>query len=69
MGAKKVDDNSPSKNTDVIILGIHKVGYKKLTGIEKQEEKGHHIVRIVGDADLEDLLYGDGNKFFGLSNQ
>lgn len=64
LGAKKVNDNTPSRNTDVIILGTRSVGPKKLTGIEKQERKGHHIARIVGDADLEELLYGNGNKFF-----
>lgn len=64
LGAKKVDNNNPSKNTDVVILGTKNVGYKKLNGIETQLNKGHQLTLIVGDKDLECLLYGDGNKFF-----
>lgn len=62
MGAKKV--SNVTKNTDVIIIGIENVGCNKLVALEEQEAKAHHIVRVVGDADLDALLYGDGHKFF-----
>lgn len=62
MGAKCT--SSISGKTDAIILGTHNVGYRKVIDIEEQEAKGHHIARIVGDEDLEALLYGDGQKFF-----
>ncbi len=62
MGAKKVP--KPAKNTDAIILGKRNVGFTKLIAIEEQEQKGNHLARIVGDEDLEQLLYGDGSKFF-----
>lgn len=61
MGAKRT--SGISGKTDVVILGTHNVGYTKVIDIEEQESKGHHIARIVGDADLEALLYGDGLKF------
>lgn len=62
MGAKKVP--KPTRNTDAIILGTKNVGFTKLCAIEEQEQKGHHIARIVGDQNLAELLYGDGHKFF-----
>lgn len=62
MGAKKA--SSISCKTDAVIIGTRNVGYKKLCEIEEQESLGHHIARIVGDEDLEALLYGDGYKFF-----
>ena len=62
MGGKKV--SNPTKNTDAIIIGPVNVSGNKLTALEEQEAKGHPIARIVGDADLEELLYGDGQKFF-----
>lgn len=62
MGAKKVPN--VTKNTEAIIIGTENVGCNKLVALEEQEAKGHHIRRIVGDADLEALLYGDGRKFF-----
>ncbi len=62
MGAKLVP--KPARNTDAVILGTRNVGPNKLCGIEEQEAKGHHISLIVGDADLNALLYGDGHKFF-----
>ena len=62
MGAKKVP--KPTKVADVVILGTRNVGFSKLIAIEEQEAKGHHIARIVGDSDLEVLLYDDGDKFF-----
>lgn len=62
MGAKKVP--KPTGVTDVVILGTRNVGFTKLCAIEEQEQKGHHIVRVVGDEDLQELLYGDGDKFF-----
>ena len=64
MGAKKVP--KPARNTDVVILGTRNVGFTKLIAIEEQEQKGNHLARIVGDEDLEQLLYGDGSKFFKL---
>lgn len=62
MGGKKV--SGVTKNTDAVIIGPVNVSGGKLTDLEAQEAKGHHIARIVGDADLEELLYGDGHKFF-----
>ena len=62
MGAKLVP--KPARNTDAVILGTRNVGPNKLCGIEEQEAKGHNIALIVGDADLNALLYGDGHKFF-----
>ena len=64
MGAKKVP--KPARNTDAVILGTRNVGFIKLIAIEEQEQKGNHLARIVGDEDLEQLLYGDGSKFFEL---
>jgi NAD-dependent DNA ligase len=62
MGGKKV--SNPTKNTDAIIIGPINVSGNKLVALEEQEAKGHHIFRIVGDDDLNELLYGDGRKFF-----
>ena len=62
MGGKKV--SGVTKNTDAVIIGPINVSGGKLTDLEAQETAGHHIARIVGDADLEELLYGDGHKFF-----
>lgn len=62
MGAKKVP--KPTKVTDAVILGTRNVGFTKIIAIEEQEAKGHHIARIVGDDDLNALLYGNGSKFF-----
>jgi DNA polymerase-3 subunit epsilon len=62
MGAKLVP--TPAKNTDAVIMGTRNVGPNKLCGIEEQKAKGHHIALIVGDSDLNALLYGDGHKFF-----
>ena len=62
MGAKVLSEIS--SKTDVVIIGTKNVGYRKLCEIEKQEASGHHVARIVGDEDLETLLYGDGSKFF-----
>lgn len=62
MGAKRV--SKPARNTDVVILGTRNVGFKKLCAIEEQQSKGHTMAIVVGDDDLEALLYGDGKKFF-----
>ena len=62
MGAKKV--SSVTKNTDAVIIGPINVSGGKLIDLEAQEAQDHYIARIVGDADLEELLYGDGHKFF-----
>jgi len=56
--------SSISGKTYAVIVGTHHVGYTKIIDIEEQERKGHHIFRIVGDDDLNELLYGDGRKFF-----
>lgn len=56
--------SSISGNTYAVIVGTNHVGYTKIIDIEEQERKGHHIFRIVGDDDLNELLYGDGRKFF-----
>ena len=62
MGARKV--SQPSRATDAVIVGTRNVGFTKLLALEEQEAKGHHMARIVGDDDLEELLYGEGQKFF-----
>jgi DNA polymerase-3 subunit epsilon len=62
MGAKRVP--KPARNTDAVILGTRNVGFTKLCAIEEQQAKGHVMAIIVGDDDLEALLYGDGKKFF-----
>ena len=62
MGAKKTA--TISSKTDAVIVGTRNVGPNKLLALEEQELKGNHIARIVGDDDLETLLYGDGHKFF-----
>ena len=61
MGAKCT--NKVGEKTDIIIFGTYNVGYTKIISLEQQEARGHHIFRIVGDTDLEALLYGDGDKF------
>lgn len=53
-----------SGKTAAVIVGTRSVGPNKLCAIEEQEAKCHHICRIVGNADLDALLYGDGHKFF-----
>lgn len=62
MGAKPT--SSISGKTYAVIMGTKNVGPNKLKDIEEQEARGHHIFRIVGDEDLDALLYGDGKKFF-----
>lgn len=62
MGAKLVP--MPTRNTDAVIIGTRNVGFKKLCAIEEQCAKGHKMAIIVGNTDLEALLYGDGKKFF-----
>ncbi len=56
--------SSISGKTAAIIAGTRNVGPRKLIEIENQEQRGHHIPRIVGDDDLLDFLYGNGQKFF-----
>lgn len=55
---------SISGKTYAVLFGTRNVSYTKLLDIEEQERKGHHIFRIVGDDDLNELLYGDDRKFF-----
>lgn len=62
MGAKRVP--KPTSKTDAVILGTRNVGFVKLCAIEEQISKEHSMAIIVGDDDLEALLYGDGKKFF-----
>lgn len=56
--------SSVSGKSAAIIIGTRNVGPNKLSAIEEQEQRGHHIPRIVGDSDLLSFLYGDGLKFF-----
>lgn len=49
---------------DVVILGTRNVGPNKLIELERKIDNGIQIACIVGDEDLEELLYGDGWKFF-----
>ena len=49
--------------TDILLVGNRNVGLPKLAKYEKQTAK-HPVALAVGDADLDALLYGDGNKFF-----
>ena len=62
MGAKRCQ--SPTKNTDAIVIGTRNVGPNKLVAIEQLQAKGYCPAIVVGDDDLEALLYGDGHKFF-----
>lgn len=62
MGIRPTD--AISGKTAAVIVGTANVGPNKLVAIEEQEQKDHHIYRIVGDDDLDALLYGDGQKFF-----
>ena len=62
MGAKRVP--KPTSKIDAVILGTRNVGFTKLCAIEELQAKGHKMSIIVGDDDLDALLYGDGSKFF-----
>ena len=62
MGA--TSPGSISGKTYAVLFGTKNVSKNKLLEIEAQEAKGRHIFRIVGDDDLNELLYGDGSKFF-----
>lgn len=53
-----------TKNTDVLLVGNRNVGLPKLAKYEKQTAK-RPVALVVGDADLDVFLYGDGSKFFG----
>lgn len=50
--------------TDILLVGNRNVGLPKLAKYEKQTAK-HPVALAVGDDDLDALLYGDGQKFFG----
>ena len=52
-----------TKNTDILLVGNRNVGLPKLAKYEKQSAK-RTVALVVGDADLDALLYGDGHKFF-----
>lgn len=56
--------SSISGKTYAVVFGTKGISYRKLIALEEQEAKGHHIYRIVGDDDLQRLLYGDGKQFF-----
>ena len=62
MGAKRVP--KPNKKTDAVILGTRNVGFTKLCAIEELQDAGQRMALIVGNDDLDALLYGDGHKFF-----
>ena len=53
-----------TRNTDILLIGLKNVSLEKLSKYEKQKDKGHDIALVVGDEDLDALLYGDGRKFF-----
>ena len=46
------------------LIYVSRTSQRNIIAIEEQEANGHHLARIVGDTDLEQLLYGDGSKFF-----
>ena len=50
--------------TDILLVGSKNVGLPKLAKYEKQTAKGRQVALVVGDADLDVLLYGDGWRFF-----
>lgn len=52
-----------TKSTDVLLVGSKNVGLPKLAKYEKQLAN-RNVALVVGDADLDALLYGDGHKFF-----
>lgn len=57
--------DSMTKHTDILLVGNRNVGLPKLAKYEKQKEK-RPVALVVGDADLDALLYGDGHKFLSL---
>lgn len=61
MGIIKTD--GMTKDTDIFLVGNRNVGLPKLAKYEKQSAK-RTVAIVVGDTDLDALLYGDGNKFF-----
>lgn len=52
-----------TSKTDAVIIGMRNVGFSKLCLLEKHLPK-RKIAIIVGNDDLQTLLYGDGHKFF-----
>lgn len=66
MGGTKT--SGPSSKTNVVLIGTKNVGLNKLCAIEKHCGKGCTMAIIVGNNDLDALLYGDGRKFFELYN-
>lgn len=53
-----------TKSTHVLLVGNRNVGLPKLAKYEKQADKGRKVAMVVGDADLDAFLYGNGQKFF-----
>lgn len=51
-------------DTSIVLIGERNVGLPKLVKIEKRWQKGDAPLLVIGDADLDALLYGDGHKFF-----
>jgi hypothetical protein len=52
-----------TRNTNILLVGNRNVGLPKLAKYEKQSAK-RTVALVVGDDDLDALLYGDGSKFF-----
>lgn len=52
-----------TRNTNILLVGNRNVGLPKLAKYEKQSAK-RTVALVVGDDDLDALLYGDGKKFF-----
>lgn len=62
MGARKT--GAVSGKTDAVLIGTRNVGFNKLCDIETQLQNGRKIALIVGNDDLEELLYADMRQFF-----
>lgn len=52
-----------TRNTHIFLVGNRNVGVPRLASYEKQSAK-RTVALVVGDDDLDALLYGDGKKFF-----
>lgn len=63
MEAMGATTDGMTKNTDLLLVGNRNVGLPKLAKYEKQSQK-RAVAIVVGDDDLDALLYGDGQKFF-----
>ncbi len=61
MGAELT--SSISKKTSLVLIGAKNVGLPKLAAIEKLYANGYQVPRVVGDDDLDTLLYADASVF------